>query len=71
MKDYIRLLKDLGFSLFFLIGFSIAGYSQKAAFARIDADENLILGLKIIDRVSGRVLTNDQAARFDVVSARN
>lgn len=43
MKDYKRLLKDLGFFLFFLIGFSIAGYSQKAAFARIDADENLIL----------------------------
>jgi hypothetical protein len=36
-----------------------------------NADENLILGLKIIDRVSGRVLKNDQAARFDVVSARN
>ena len=37
MKDYIRLLKDLGFSLFFLIGFSIAGYSQKATELTLEA----------------------------------
>ena len=43
MRGYIPFLKDLGFLLFFLIGFSVAGYSQKAAVARIDADENLIL----------------------------
>lgn len=36
-----------------------------------NADDTLILGLKIIDRVSGRVLHQDQAARFDLVTARN
>lgn len=36
-----------------------------------NADGTLILGLKIIDRVTGNVLHQDQASRFDVVSARN
>jgi hypothetical protein len=36
-----------------------------------NSDDTLILSLKIIDRVSGRVIHNDQAARFGVVSARN
>ena len=36
-----------------------------------NAHDTLILGLKIIDRVTGNVLHQDQAARFDVVSARN
>lgn len=36
-----------------------------------NADSTLILGLKIVDRVSGRVLRQDQAARFGVVAARN
>ncbi len=36
-----------------------------------NSDETLILSLKIMDRVSGRVIHNDQAARFGVVSARN
>ena len=36
-----------------------------------NADDTLILSLKIIDRVSGRVVHEDQASRFEVVSARN
>ena len=36
-----------------------------------NSDDTLILGLKIIDRATGRVIHNDQAARFGVVSARN
>lgn len=36
-----------------------------------NSDDTLILGLKIIDRVSGKVIHNDQAARFGVVGARN
>ncbi len=35
-----------------------------------NADDTLILSLKIIDRVSGRVVHEDQASRFEVVSAR-
>lgn len=31
----------------------------------------LILGLKIIDRSTGKVLKNDQAARFELLTARN
>jgi hypothetical protein len=36
-----------------------------------NSDDTLILGLKIIERATGRVIHNDQAARFGVVSARN
>jgi hypothetical protein len=31
----------------------------------------LILGLKVIDRLSGKVLFEKQAARFDVIAASN
>jgi hypothetical protein len=36
-----------------------------------NADDTLILGLKIIDRATGRVLREDKAAHFGVVSASN
>lgn len=36
-----------------------------------NADGTLVLGLKIIDRATNRVLLEDKAARFGVVAARN
>lgn len=36
-----------------------------------NASENLILGLKIIDRVSGKTLYQDKAGQYGVVSSRN
>lgn len=34
-----------------------------------NADDTLILGLKIIDRITGRILREDKAAKFRVISA--
>lgn len=36
-----------------------------------NADDTLILGLKVIDRLSGKVLYQKQAARFGVVAVKN
>ena len=36
-----------------------------------NSHDTLILSLKVVDRVSGKVLYQNQAARFDVLSIAN